>query len=267
MSDFDLVICSVTTFRQGCRICIQRVRGAEWTFDLREIHVKSHVQSLSDKLSDFLATSFLHSCCFLLHVQRIFLKLEFFKLESLKKNTFQIFFRVLDGDFWGFRRKFSSTVVRTALVSMFFNRIYAIFFRTLREISLAGLSELHFTCPQDCDLGKHLFWKKIPKVLHFLAGNSPGFSRIFSSTVFRTALVSRFFNRIYATFFRTLRKISLAGLSELHSTCPQDFFHEQHLLWKKHFSVCISLFRRKLFRFSAKFFQHGNQNWLDFQGF
>ena len=53
MSDFDLVICSVTTFCHGCRLCIQRTRGAKWTFDLREIHVKSHVQSLRDKLWTF----------------------------------------------------------------------------------------------------------------------------------------------------------------------------------------------------------------------
>ena len=36
-----------------------------------------------------------------------------------KKNNFQIIFRILDGDFSGFRRHFSSTLVRIALDSMF----------------------------------------------------------------------------------------------------------------------------------------------------
>ena len=60
----------------------------------------------------------------------------------------------------------------------------------------------------------------------------------------------------------------MAGLSELHSTCPQDCFHGKHLLWKKkQFSICISQSRRKLFRFSAKLFHHGSRNFIGFQVF
>ena len=103
-----------------------------------------------------------------------------------------------------------------------------------------------------------------PIVLHILGGNFLGFRQIFSSTVVRTALIFRFFNRIYASFLRILRKNLLAGLSELHSTCPQDCFHRKQLQWKKHFSNCISHFGWKFFRFMAKVFQHGSQNCIGF---
>ena len=92
-------------------------------------------------------------------------------------------------------------------------------------------------------------------VFHNLGGNFSGLWQNFSSTVVRTAYVPRFFNRTYANFSRTLRKILLASLSELHSLCPQDCFHGKHLLWKKHFSKCFSHFRLIVFWFLGKSFQ------------
>ena len=148
-------------------------------------------------------------------------------------------------------------------------------FRTLMQIFLEIFGAKFMQVWRYSNLGVHMivfirtnvFEKKntFQNVFHILGGNFSGFQQKFPRTVLRNALVSKFLNRTYASFFRTSRKISLAGLSELHSTCPQVCFHGKHLVWrKKPFSVCISLFRRKLFRFSAKFFQHGNQNWLDF---
>ena len=75
---------------------------------------------------------------------------------SLIKNIFQIVFHNLGGNFSGFWQIFSSTVVRTASVPMFFDRTYANCFRTLRKILLAGLSKFHSMCPQNCFHGKHL---------------------------------------------------------------------------------------------------------------
>ena len=260
-----------------------------------------------------------------------------------KKHTFQIIFRILDGEFSGFRQKFSSTVVRTALNSRFLIGFMPSFYRILRKNIKISLSELQSTCPQDCFHVKHLLWKKntFQIIFRILDGDFSGFRQMFSSTVVKTALDSRFligilptFFGLYAkfyrlvcrncplcvhrivfmgsiffekkntfqivfrilegdfsgfrqdisstvvrtsldsrfligimpTFYRTLRKILLAGLSELHSTCPQDCFHGKHLLWKKHlhFSICISHFRRKLFRLSAKLFHHGSRNFIGF---
>ena len=50
-----------------------------------------------------------------------------------EKNSFQILFPILDGDFSGFRRLICSTVVKIALDSMFLIRIFA-FFRNSRKI-------------------------------------------------------------------------------------------------------------------------------------
>ena len=76
--------------------------------------------------------------------------------SSLKKNTFPIVFHILGRNFISFRQMFSSTVVGNASASSFFNRIYAIFFRTSPKILLVGLSELHTTCSQDSFYGVHL---------------------------------------------------------------------------------------------------------------
>ena len=51
------------------------------------------------------------------------------EVSTLKKNSFQTLFCIFDGDFSGFRQKFSSTVVRTALDSKFLIGIKPTFFR------------------------------------------------------------------------------------------------------------------------------------------
>ena len=140
-------------------------------------------------------------------------------------------------------------------------------------ISFGHNSKLYLLVCQNCALRVHrivfmgsIFFEKntFQIFFHFLGGSFSDFRQIFSSTVLRTALVSRFCYRIYANFFRTSRKILLRGLSDLHSTCPQDCNYEKHLLWRKHFYKFISDYRRKLFRFLAILFQHGSQNCIWF---
>ena len=128
---------------------------------------------------------------------------------SLIKNIFQIVFHNLGGNFSGFWQIFSSTVVRTAYVPRFFSRTYANFSRTLRKFLLANLSELQSTCPHDCFHGKHLLRKKnaFQFVFQIFGGNFSGFRQNLSSTVIRTALVSRFFNRNDANFFGVHAKV------------------------------------------------------------
>ena len=120
----------------------------------------------------------------------------------LWKNTFQSVFHILEGNVSGFRQNLSRTKVRTALDSRFPNRIYAKFFRTLRQILLAGVSELHSKCPQDCFHGKHLFWKNFfPFLFLIFGGLFLGFWQIFPSTVVRTTLASRFLYSTLCQFF------------------------------------------------------------------
>ena len=152
------------------------------------------------------------------------------------KNTFQILFRILDGDFSAFRRHFSSTVVRTALNSRYSIGLMPVFF---------GIhSKIYWLVCQNCTLRVHrivfmgsIFFERntFQIVLHILDGNFLVFGQIFSSTVVGSEMDSRYFNRIYANFFRTLRKFFLAGLSDLHSPCRQDCFHGKNLHWKKLF--------------------------------
>ena len=85
-------------------------------------------------------------------------------------------------------------------------------------------------------------------------GDFSGFWQKFSSRVLRTALDSRFCNRIYASFFRTSCKILLRGLSDLHSMCPQDRFHGKHLLWKKNtFQILFRILDGDFSGFRQKF--------------
>ena len=101
-----------------------------------------------------------------------------------KAETFQVFGQI-----------FSSTVLRTALVSRFFNHIYANLFRTSRKMFLPGLSELHSTCTKECFCfhRKHLLWKKnsFQIIFRILDGDYPGFRRKISNTVVRIALDTR----------------------------------------------------------------------------
>ena len=167
-------------------------------------------------------------------------------------------FQILGRKFSSFRQKNSSTVFKTALVFRFFNRIHANFFWDSTQISInwSVRTALYVSTELFSGEANSLIKNLFQIVFHNLGGNFSGFWQSFSSTLVRTALVPRFFNRTYANFSRTLRKIILAGLSELHSTCPQDCFHGKHLLWKKkHFSKCFSHFRRIVFWFLGKSFQ------------
>ena len=152
-----------------------------------------------------------------------------------KKNTFPFVFHILGRKFSSFRQKNSSTIIKTALVSRFFNRIYANFSSDFTQVSInwsvrtAIYVSTELFPGEATSLIKNIF----QLVFHNLGGNFSGFWQNFSSTVVRTAYVPRFFNRTYANFSRTLRKILLASLSELNSLCPQDCFHGKHLLWKK----------------------------------
>ena len=121
-----------------------------------------------------------------------------------EKKHFPFVFHILSRKFSSFRQKNSSTVIKTALFSRFFNRINANF--------LFGLHANFFrlVC-QNCTLrvqrnvsrGCNFFDKKTFSKL-YLGGNFSGFWQNFSSTVVGTALVPRFFNRTYANFSRTL---------------------------------------------------------------
>ena len=136
--------------------------------------------------------------------------------------------------------------------------LYANFFWQVCQNSSLSVHRIVF-------MGSIFFEKNnFPFVFHFLGRKFSGLQQKYSSTVIRTALVSKFFNRIYANFVSDFTQVLLAGLSELHCTCPQDCFHGKHLLWKKHFSICISHFRLKFFRFSAKIFQRSKQNCIGF---
>ena len=124
-----------------------------------------------------------------------------------KKNTFQIVFRILDGDFSVFRQKVSSTVVRTALDSRFLIGFMPTFF--------GFYAKFYWLLCQNCTVRVHrivfmgsIFFEKntFPIVFHILGGNFSGFRQIFSITVFRTELVYRFLIGVLL-FFRTSRKI------------------------------------------------------------
>ena len=185
--------------------------------------------------------------------------------HPLEKKHFSKCISHLGGNFSGFWANFSSTVVRIELVSRFLPDLCQ-FLSDFTQNFIAWSVRLHSTCPNHCFDGMHLLWKKNSFQIDFhnLGGNFSSFGHKFSSTVVKTSLDSRFFIRIYA-FLRTLRRILLAGLSALHSTCPQDCFHGKHLLWKKkQFSNKISHYGRRLFGFSAKAFQHGSQNCIGF---
>ena len=100
-----------------------------------------------------------------------------------EKNAFQFVFHIFGGNFWGFRQNVSSIVIRTALVSRFFNRNYATLFRIWSKILLDGLSELHSTCQQDCFSWEASSLKKMLFKLYFtfLAQTFQVFGKTFPS--------------------------------------------------------------------------------------
>ena len=120
-----------------------------------------------------------------------------------EKNTFPFVFHILRRKFSGFRQKYSSTVIRTALVSRLFNRIYANFFSDFTQV-LFGWSvrtPLYASTALFPLEATSLIKNKFQIVFHNFGGKFSGFRQNFSSKVIRTALVSSFFNRIYAIFF------------------------------------------------------------------
>ena len=150
-----------------------------------------------------------------------------------RKNTFQIVFHILGGNFSGFRHRFSSTVVRTALVSRFLIGILPIFFGvhanfyrlvcrncTLRVHKIVSMGSIFFEKKHFSNFILHFGWR------HFR------FSATYFQHVSQNCIGFYVFNRTYA-FFLTSRKVLQADLSEMHSMCPQDRFHGKHLLWKK----------------------------------
>ena len=108
----------------------------------------------------------------------------------------------MGGIFSGLWQKFSSAVVRTALNSRFFNRTQVIFF---------GLcAKFYWLFCHNCTLRVHrivflwsIFFEEnsFQIVFQVFGGNFSGFRQKVSSTVIRTALVSRIFHRNYAIFF------------------------------------------------------------------
>ena len=182
-----------------------------------------------------------------------------------ENNTFWIAFHILVWIFSGFQHYFSSTLVRIALVFRFFDRNYARFFRTSRNF-------FWLVC-RNCTLRAHgiifmgsIFFEKntFPNVFQILGGNFPGFRHYFSSTVTRTALVSRFLIG-FLPIISDITQISIGwsvGTALYVST--GSFSWEAPSLKTKHFSNYISHFGLRLFRFSAKFFQHGSQNCIGF---
>ena len=112
----------------------------------------------------------------------------------IKKNNFQFVFHNLGGNFSSFRRAISSTVVRTALVSRFFNLICAIFFGVHANFYRLVCRNCILRVHRIAILGSIFFGKKntFQIIFRILDGNLPSFRYYFSSTVTRTALVSRF---------------------------------------------------------------------------
>ena len=96
-----------------------------------------------------------------------------------------------------------STVARIALISGFLNWIFATFsFKFTQDF--IGWSVSHICTPRVHRIVfmRSIFFEKhtLPNVFQILGGNFSGFWQIFPSTVLRTALVSRFFDRICAFF-------------------------------------------------------------------
>ena len=136
-----------------------------------------------------------------------------------KNNSFQIIFRILDGDFSGFRQKFSSTVVRTALVSRFLIRFLPIFFGVHAKF-------FRLVC-RNCTLRVHriismesIFFEKknnFQFLFRILDGDYPGFRRKLSNTVVRIALDSKLLIGFMSIFFELCAtSVSWSVRSALH---------------------------------------------------
>ena len=167
--------------------------------------------------------------------------------------------------FFRFRQIFSSTVVRTALIFRFINRINANFLRILRKSLIIGLSELHYVSTrlfssEATSLKKTLF----SLYFTFWVETFQVFEQILCCTVVRTALDSRLIIGIMSIYFELCANyVSWSVRSALQVSTGLCLW-EASSLKKKHFSNCISVLRRKHFRFSANLFQHGSQNCIGF---
>ena len=188
-----------------------------------------------------------------------------------KKNTFQTSFRILDGDFSGFRRQFSSTVVRTALDSRFWYLIglFAIFFRTSSNFFWLVCENGTLRVHRIVFMASIIFEKNtFPNLFQIFGGNFSGLRQIFSSTVFRTAMVSRFLIGFLPTFFGLYAKFYWLVCRNCTLCVHRIVFMGSIFFEKKNtFQIIFRIldgefsdFRRKLFRSSANLFQHGIQN-------
>ena len=185
-----------------------------------------------------------------------------------KKNIFQIIFRILDGDFSGFRQKFSSTVVRTALDSRFligimltFFGLYANFFDWSVRIPLylpTGLFSWKAST-----LKKNTF----PFVFHILGANFSGCRQNFSITVVGTSLVSRFCNRIYANFFELYAKFYWLVCQNCTLRVHRIVFMGSIFFEKNTFPFVFHILGGIFSGFWANLFQHGSWNFIGFQVF
>ena len=150
---------------------------------------------------------------------------------------------------------FPITVVRNALVSKFLIRYMPIF---------CGVhAKLYWSVCQNCTLRVHtvvfmgsIFFEKntFPIVFHILGGNFSGFWAKLFQRGSGNSIGFQVFQSDFCQIFRSSRKTVLIGLSELHSTCPQDCFHGKHLLWKKNtFQIIFRILDGHFSDFRQKF--------------
>ena len=156
-------------------------------------------------------------------------------------------------------------VVRTALVSWFFNGPYTKFFSEFTQNFVGRFFRTALYLSTGLFSSEATPLKKTLFTLYFTFW--VGFYRFlakFFSKVVRAALVSRFSIGFMSFFFELCANfVSWSVRTALHVSTGLCLW-EASSLKKKHFSNCISLLGRKHFRFSANLFQHGNQNCIGF---
>ena len=182
-----------------------------------------------------------------------------------EKNTFQIIFRILDGNLPGFRYCFSSTVTRTALVSRFligFLPIISDF--TQNSLGWSVGTTLYLTTRLFSWEAPFLKKNTFQIIFRILDGDFSGFRRKISSTVVRTALVSRIFHRNYARFFRTSRKIFWLVCQNCTLRVHGIVFMGSIFFEKITFPIVFYILEGAFSGVWANLFQHGSQNCIGF---
>ena len=178
-----------------------------------------------------------------------------------------IVFLILRGSFSGFWANLSQRGSRNCIGFQAFQSDLCQFFIGLH-------AKFYWLVCQNCTLrarrivfmGYIYFEKKntFPFVFHNLGANFSSFRQNFNITVVGTSLVSRFFNRIYAIFSEFTQNYNDRSVRTALYVSTGSFSWEASSLNKKHFSNYISHFGQRLFRFSAKVFQHGRKNCIGF---